>query len=600
MIYAGDGAGAGSEPGCGRSRALHATQHLAAALCAFICALLACCAPAGALTHRGHVFDFAFEGAGAHQLDDPGGVAVDEASGEVYVVDRGHERVERFKRNTSGEYVFASEFDVAQPEAIAVDNSPTSPSHGDVYVTGAKTPPRRGEEELEPRNFIYKFTASGAQIYKRSEFPTTEREREPLEDISGVAVDATGKLWVSWEEEGDIAGFTDEEKNKLIPSLSLEPEVISKFECRALPGLAVAPADEAFYLRHERGNGLEDCEEEELPPSSVANALVGKLDASGAGLASGLDNEDTSGVAVDDSTGSPASGDAYAANGDSVAAFTSDGSFIQRFGEGDLSATSGIAVDAQSEQVFVAESGADKIAVFAPEQAGQPPSVDSIYAQDLTPSSTRLIARIDPRGADTHFYFQYGTSSCLTEPTACTDVPAAPGEDLGSGFSDQTAEVQLEGLDPDTTYYFRVLAHNEHGTSESAETAATFFTTLPTSEGLLPNHRQWEMVSPLQKGGLLQPQSLQGAAIQASEDGDSIAYGAESSGPIGEAEGNRSIAVTQFLSTRTGGGWSTQDIVTPNNAALGLEPPARPEYRAFSSDLARQPRRAGNQNRRTA
>ena len=55
---------------------------------------------------------------------------MDEASGEVYVVDRGNERVERFKPKTSGEYKFASEFGVAEPEAIAVDNSPTSPSHG--------------------------------------------------------------------------------------------------------------------------------------------------------------------------------------------------------------------------------------------------------------------------------------------------------------------------------------------------------------------------------------------------------------------------------------------------------------------------------------
>ena len=91
---------------------------------------------------------------------------------------------------------------------------------------------------------------------------------------------------------------------------------------------------------------------------------------------------------------------------------------------------------------------------------------------------------------------------------------------------------------------------------------------------------------PVEKGGLLQAQSLNGAAIEASEDGDGITYGAESSGPTGEAEGNRSIAVTQFLSTRGESGWSTQDVTTPNNKGVGLEAPPHPEYRAFSPDLS--------------
>jgi DNA-binding beta-propeller fold protein YncE len=577
----------GAKAGSGRGAAprRRVPGRCALALCASVCALALWSPPALALIHRGHVFGFTFEGTGEHRLDDPGGVAVNEETGEVYVVDRGNERVERFKPNGAGHYVFASEFDVAEPEAIAVDNSLGSPSHGDVYVVGAQKAPKK-DEEPELRNFIYKFTGAGVKIYKKSEFQTTGGEPYALEDISGVSVDANGTLWVYWEEEGDISGFTDDEKNKLIPSLEKEPEVVAKFECRALPGLAVSPADEYFYLRHERGNGLEECPEEGLAPSLVAGSLVGKSDGAGNALATGLDDENTTGVAVNDLASSPSSGDVYAENTNSVAAFTSGGAFIQRFGTGSLSGGSGIAVDAESEDVFVAEAADDEVVVFTPEEAGQAPVVNSVYAQDLTPTSTRLIARIDPRGADTHYYFEYGTANCVSEPSLCTDIPSPPGADLGSGFADQTAEVQLEGLQPDTTYDYLVVAQNEHGSDEVFQAAETFFTTLPTSEGLLPNHREWEMATPPKKGGLIQALSLYGADIQASEDGRSITYGAESSGPIGNPEGNRSIAPTQFLSTRAEGAWSTQDIATPNNKGLGLEPPARPEYRAFSPDLS--------------
>ena len=52
----------------------------------------------------------------------PSGVAVDEATGEVYVVDAGNERVEVFRPGADG-YEYFSQFKVRSPGAIAVDNS---------------------------------------------------------------------------------------------------------------------------------------------------------------------------------------------------------------------------------------------------------------------------------------------------------------------------------------------------------------------------------------------------------------------------------------------------------------------------------------------
>jgi DNA-binding beta-propeller fold protein YncE len=61
-----------------------------------------------ALAARGHVFEKAFgsEGSGESQFKRPDGVAVNEATGQVYVVDEGANRVARF----DGEGHFLSEF----------------------------------------------------------------------------------------------------------------------------------------------------------------------------------------------------------------------------------------------------------------------------------------------------------------------------------------------------------------------------------------------------------------------------------------------------------------------------------------------------------
>ncbi len=122
--------------------------------------------------------------------------------------------------------------------------------------------------------------------------------------------------------------------------------------------------------------------------------------------------------------------------------------------------------------------------------------------------------------------------------------------------------------------------------ARSSSSTNETFVTLPSTEGLL-DHRQWEMVSPSKKGGTLASQSTEGAAIQASDDGSAFTYGAETSGPVGEPQGNRSIAVTQFFSTRGSNEWSTQDIITPHNKGEGFVPNAgEQEYRLFSSDLS--------------
>ena len=551
------------------------------ALCVALAAVLVWCGSASALIGRGHVFAFAFEGGGVHGFTSPSGVAVNEATAEVYVVDSTHERVERFKpKSGGGAFEFVSEFKIDSPGAIAIDNAATSESEGDVYVAGAR------EKGVEPdqRDLIDKVTSDGEAIYKKSLFKGKEGKEaceEELEDISGLAVDASGRLWVDWGEGGDVGGFTDGETNKCIPSLQSE-ETLERLEevggepCLARPGFAVAPEDEAFYLGHEKANGLGECSEEPADPSAVAQFAGSAQAGIGRALVSSLDREDTTGVAVDDS-----SGDVYADNASSVAEFAPDGSFIQRFGEGEIGGATAVAVDHANQEVFVAEQ--HDIAVFAPAAAAAP-SIDGVYAQDVDASASNLFAEIDPHGEATEYEFQYGTQSCMGEPSPCSGRVTGA---IPPGFGDTQVEAQLGGLEPNTTYYYRVLARNGKGSAESPQAARTFFTTLPSAQqaGLLDD-REWELVSPPDThGAAAEPISREGALIQASAEGNAIAWTATA--PVtGEAQGNRRLEPLQVFSTHTGEGWFSHDITTPHDRGEGINSGEATEYRFFSPSLS--------------
>jgi DNA-binding beta-propeller fold protein YncE len=588
------------------------TRRVAAGLCLVLGGLaLWSSAPALALIHRGHTFSFAIEGEKTEKLSKPSGVAVNESTEDVYVVDAGNNRIERF--SATGTFIAAwgwgvsdakEEYEVCtsackaglagtglaqfnSPEAIAVDNT-TGPSGGDVYVVS---------DRLSVPNVIEKFSSIGESLGRVS---TPE-----VFSIGGLAVDAHGVLWLWEHEAGVIDSFTGAVKNEPRSRIQVEEgELFGPGISCGAPGFAVDAGGEALYVNHQREDFEEECPPEGAP-SAIHPAVVGKVHVAGEpplgqALIQALDVENSSAVAVDLSTGEPASGDVYVDNVTNIAAFTSAGSLIQRFGaEAGLTKGRGVAVDPQRGKVIVAD--ANRVAVFGPTPAG-PPMIDSVSSQNIDPTSTRLEARIDANGIDTHYYFQYGTVDCKVSPSSCTDVPLpAPGADIGSGFGDVAVSHTLPGLQSGTTYFYRVVAENEEGAQAEGAQSLSSFTTLPNPVGLLPDGRAWELVSPPDKGGsgieaiggsggpaggIME--AAEGGTFNAdgsSKQGNAITYVAD--GPIEpKPEGSRSPEGTQVVSTRGSEGWSSQGIVTPHNQGEGLPAGKPQEYQLFSADLA--------------
>lgn len=212
-----------------------------------------------------------------------------------------------------------------------------------------------------------------------------------------------------------------------------------------------------------------------------------------------------------------------------------------------------------------------------------PPALTASYASEVTPTTATLSATINPLGNDTHYYFQYGTEPCTTSPSACTDNPAAPGEDIGSEETPVEKTLALTELAPDTTYHYRIIATNTLGTAEGTEHTIT--TPKPTQPVALPDNRAWEMVTPPDKGAApVEALTREGGIILASETGEKLTYVVD--GALGEhVEGNRSPEAQQILATRTPALWTSQDIATPNAKATGLASGLPPEYQYFSADL---------------
>jgi DNA-binding beta-propeller fold protein YncE len=206
------------------------------------------------------------------------------------------------------------------------------------------------------------------------------------------------------------------------------------------------------------------------------------------------------------------------------------------------------------------------------------PRLGGEFVTEVASSSATLQARIDPNGADTHYYFQYGTSASYG-----IYVPAPPpGVDLGSASGEQSLSVHLQDLLPSTEYHYRVVVIQG---GEAFEEPDRTFTTQPAGGGEvgLPDGRAWELVSPPNKGAaLIAP--FEFVPIQAASDGSAITYGA--SEPIGEnAPAGRTLR-SQILSKRGLGGWGTQDIGPPHTLAATQEISGEGfEFRLFSPDL---------------
>ncbi|HET9198990.1 MAG TPA: fibronectin type III domain-containing protein [Solirubrobacterales bacterium] len=99
-----------------------------------------------------------------------------------------------------------------------------------------------------------------------------------------------------------------------------------------------------------------------------------------------------------------------------------------------------------------------------------PPDTTTTPATEVGLTSARLNTWINPRGQAAYYYFEYGKTADYG-----TIMPASPGWSAGSGTSPVEFGQLASGLEPGTTYHYRVRAVGGGGTAFGADQT---FTTL--------------------------------------------------------------------------------------------------------------------------
>jgi NHL repeat len=412
------------------------------------------------------------------------GVAVDDATGDVYVADTGNNRVDEFDPSMPpGEQFLrawgwgvvdgAAELQVCstscrvgltgnepgeltEPVFVAVDNA--AGGEGDVYVAGA------GENSESPANAVQKFGPAGALVTgwgSGGRLDGSTAPDGPFGGPSGISVDASGNLWV-------YVGGTAHAINNHVYEFERGGGFLQSWEPPSTGGYSPQG------LAVGRGGSVD----------TPVNA-TSLLQYTSAGSKLGIVYESPTirqitGVGLDAATGDLFVDEATSIRDISGRCMPSNETNatgcqpIQTFGADHLSDAAGLAV-ASDGTVYAANAGTDQIAVFDVSL-----EATSSAATDLHGTTATVNGSVDPKtgGKVTRCFFRVGLTTSYGENVPCLD---SGGVEVGTELSPIEAPTQvhadLEGLEGGSSYHFTLRAFNlaeEEVTSEDAS-----FETLP-------------------------------------------------------------------------------------------------------------------------
>jgi hypothetical protein len=153
-----------------------------------------------------------------------------------------------------------------------------------------------------------------------------------------------------------------------------------------------------------------------------------------------------------------------------------------------LTALTGLTSDTTYHYRLVATnaSGVDRGADQTFHTAGPaaPPGASTGAARNVTTTAARLTASVDPNSRATTYRFEYGTTTSYGKQTGQASA--------GSGASAVSVAANVSGLQPHTSYHYRVVATNAAGVVRGRDRT---FTTLRNPRGFTasasPNPAPW-------------------------------------------------------------------------------------------------------------
>jgi NHL repeat len=368
----------------------------------------------------------------------PLGVAVDDTSGDVYVVDRLNNTVDKF--TASGEFVLMLGSDVDQtpgaadpnvctaasgntcvpggagaeagqfntPFEVAVDNSPGT-SKGDVYVVDA------GNGRVE------KFSSAGGYLSQITETPTGA-----LNFVSPIGHGPIGGVGVD-PSTGDL--YAGEPGREVVDKFSSSGAYLAAFPFREALSIGVDAHEHIYVAGTGANGGLE------VDRFSAAGALESTVEA---GFSGSSTNPEA--VAVD-----PSTGNVYADDVSFVSEHLPGGVSFQ-FGAESPGFSLGIAVNPSNGTVYTADIENSSVHI---DTGVILPDVATSLPGEVQGASVTLQGTVNPLEVGiTACEFEYGTSTSYGQSAPCEQAPA------GEAVVPVTAAVS--GLIPNTTYHYRL------------------------------------------------------------------------------------------------------------------------------------------------
>lgn len=388
------------------------------------------------------------KGTAGGQFETPWGLDVD-GEGNVWVADKGNNRVEKF--NSAGEFIltFGNEVDKTNHGNICTAasgdtcgwgvagaangqfNEPldvATTNTGDLWVTDGAN------------NRVQKFNSKGEYL---TQFGATGTGSGQFTEPWGIDITSSGNIWVADARYYRVEEF--EPNGTFIRSANGEGSGGSGPSKFAGPrGVSVDANDDVWVT--DRGNNRVT----ELSPEGVYLMSFGSQ-----GTGPGQFEEPQS-IAVK-ANGNILVGDRL--NG-RVEEFNPEGEFEAQIGTkgseaGQMKEPRGVAVG-PSGVTYVSDTYNKRVERW---QQTAPPTAATKPVYGLQDAAATLSGSIDPGGLRSRYYFEFGTTTSYGQKVPATEASVAGGHEA------QTVNVPVTGLTPSTTYHYRLVATNINGTT---------------------------------------------------------------------------------------------------------------------------------------
>jgi NHL repeat-containing protein len=394
-------------------------------------------------------------GAGAGQMDDPQGIAVDQATGDVYVTDRDNRRVAKFDPSGASppdvDFLFAYGRDVSPAPGTGFEKCTTA--------SGCKAGTSGGNPGQFAGSAFFPFTGHVAVDPRNQDVVVADPGNRRVQKFNSA-----GDFLFAFGQDVSPAPGTGFEKCTTASGCKAGTSGANpgQFSTSQPVRVAVDAAGSIYTVEATAGTGSGNRRVQKFNGPATSGGLFAP------DLTSGTDGATTpTDVAVDSGTGH-----VLVAKSRQILELNVVGDLVETHAAagGELPTANGMAVDSPGGWIYVSTTPDHR--VF---KLGQvtPPAATIAPTTDVEATTAEFHGTVNPNNGKfpTGYRFEYSDDG----GASWTSVPI-PDKDVGSGTTDQQVSEVATGLEPNTDYRVRLVASRPFAGGSATSDEDTFRT----------------------------------------------------------------------------------------------------------------------------